>query len=154
MTDDVRPGVELGLIIGAQARHLTPEKAPEYIAGYTVCRTLRADDQHPGLYGYRMFPGFLGVGPSIVPEIGSPVALGVRQGNETVDSSSTARLRFSLGDLVSYASHIFTLEPGDLIVTGNPVRTKDSVEAGETVTAWIESIGQQTTTLVAEEVDQ
>lgn len=154
MTDDVRPGVELGLVVGEQARHLTPKEAPEYIAGYTVCRTLRAYDQHPGLYGYRMFPGFLGIGPSAVPEIELPVALGMRQDNETIDRSSTARLRFSIGDLMSYASDVFTLEPGDLVVTGDPIRITNSVNPGETVTAWIESIGQLTTTLVAKEGGQ
>ena len=154
MTDDVRPGVELGLVIGEQARHITPEEASKYTAGYTICRTLRAHDPHPGLYGYRMFPGFLGVGPTIVPEIELPVALGVRHDNKTVDRSSTARLRFPLGELVSYASHVFTLEPGDLVVTGNPVRTTDSVKPDETVTAWVESIGQQTAALVSEEDSQ
>lgn len=151
MAHDVRPGVELGLVVGEQARCLTPEEASKYIAGYTVCRTLRAHDQHPGLYGYRMFPGFLGVGPSVVPEIELPVALGIRKNNETVDRSSTSRLRFSIGDIVSYASRVFTLEPGDLVVTGDPTRSKNSVNPDETVTAWIESIGRQATTFVAEE---
>ena len=150
MADDVRPGVELGLVVGEQARHLTPEEALESIAGYTVCRTLWAHDEHPGLYGYRMFTGFLGVGPTVVPEITQPVALGARRDGETVDQSSTARLRFSLGELVSYASHVFTLDPGDLVVTGNPIRTEDAVDPGETVTTWVESVGQQTTVLTAE----
>lgn len=148
--DDVRPGVELGLVIGRHAENLSLQEAADCIIGYTVCRTLSGYDQHPGLYGYRMFAGSLGVGPTIVPEVELPVALGVRQNDETVDQSSTAHLRFSLGDLVRYASHIFTLNPGDLLVTGNPLQATDSVNPGDTVTAWIESVGQQTAALSAE----
>jgi len=151
MTDDVRPGVELGLIVGEQVRNCSPEEAREHIAGYTVCRTLTAHDEHPGLYGYRMFKGFLGVGSELVRDITLPVDLGIRRDGKTIDRASTADLRFSLGELVSYTSHIFTLDPGDLILTGNPMRVQAPVEAGETITAWIESVGRQTTTIVAEE---
>lgn len=150
MVDDVRPGVELGLVIGEQARHLSPTEALDSVAGYTVCRTLRAHDSHPGLYGYQMFDGFLGVGSTLIPKMTSPVALGIRRDDEMADQSSTARLRFSLGELVSYVSHIFTLEPGDLVVTGDPTRITEPIEAGETVIAWIESVGNQTTFVTAE----
>jgi 2-keto-4-pentenoate hydratase/2-oxohepta-3-ene-1,7-dioic acid hydratase in catechol pathway len=151
MTDDVRPGVELGLVISEQVRNCSPNKAREHIAGYTVCRTLTAHDEHPGLYGYRMFNGFVGVGSELVQEITLPVTLGVRRNGETADRASTTDLRFSLGELVSYASNVFTLDPGDLILTGNPVQIQTAVEVGEVITAWIESIGRQTTTIVTGE---
>ena len=150
MVDDVRLGVELGVIIGEQARHLPPTEALDSVAGYTVCRTLRAHDGHPGLYGYRMFEGFLGVGSTLVPKITLPVALGVRRNDELADRSSTACLRFSLGELISYVSHVFTLEPGDLVVTGDPTHITEPIEVGETLTGWIESVGHQTTVVTTE----
>jgi 2-keto-4-pentenoate hydratase/2-oxohepta-3-ene-1,7-dioic acid hydratase in catechol pathway len=150
MTTDVRPGVELGILVGKQSYRLTPNEARDAICGYTVCRTLRAHDSQPGLYGYRMFPDFLGIGRSIVPDIDPPVELGVRKSGETVDQSSSGKLRFSFEELVSYVSNVFTLEPGDFIVTGDPTRITERLEPGTTVTAWIESIGRQTTTISSE----
>ena len=150
LTDDVRPGVELGLVIGERTRNCSPDRAREHIAGYITCRTFNAHDTHPGLYGYRMFEGFLGVGEKFVPDITLPVALGVRRNKKVADRSSTADLRFSLGELVSYASHVFTLDPGDLVLTGNPTRIDSPLKPGENVTAWIESVGRQTATVVAE----
>lgn len=143
--DDVRPGVELGIVIGEKARNVNPSNANDYIAGYTVCRTLRAYDENPGLYGYKMFDGFLGVGPSVVSRTELPVALGVRTNAKPIDICSSADMRFSVPDIVSYVTDVMTLAPGDIITTGEPTHASESLTAGDTVTAWIEGIGSIST---------
>ena len=150
VVEDIRPGVELGIVVGECVRNLEPSNALEPIAGYTACRTLQSQDENPGLYGYKMFDGFLAVGPEIVSRVGFPLALGVRKDGATVDVRSTSELRFSLGEIVSYVSEVMTLYPGDIITTGNPTKIQTKLSPGDSVTAWIEDIGHITTRISEE----
>jgi 2-keto-4-pentenoate hydratase/2-oxohepta-3-ene-1,7-dioic acid hydratase in catechol pathway len=62
-------------------------------------------------------------------------------------------MRFSIADIVAYLSRHARLRPGDLIATGTPARlttppgVEQHLEVGDVVTAWIEGIGELTTTV-------
>jgi 2-keto-4-pentenoate hydratase/2-oxohepta-3-ene-1,7-dioic acid hydratase in catechol pathway len=147
---DVRPGVELGIVVDSPASALEPADASEVIGGFTVCMDLAAHDDIPGLEGYRMFDTSLPCGPSVIERDSvEPMrrALGIRHNGELVDVQSTASLRFSIGKIVSYVSSVMTLSPGDLITTGTPIRGVPALSDGDTVEAWIESIGTLETTI-------
>jgi 5-oxopent-3-ene-1,2,5-tricarboxylate decarboxylase/2-hydroxyhepta-2,4-diene-1,7-dioate isomerase len=141
---DVRPGVELGVVIDSHAHALEPDDALEAIGGYTVCMDLAVLDDEPGLEGYRMFDTSLPCGPELVesealdPEA---LALGIRVDGEPVDVRSTTSFRFPLEELVSYVSTVMTLSPGDLITTGTPIRGAPALEDSDEVEAWVESVG-------------
>jgi 2-keto-4-pentenoate hydratase/2-oxohepta-3-ene-1,7-dioic acid hydratase in catechol pathway len=152
VVEDVRPGVELGIVIGQRARSLNPSTALDLVTGYTVCRTLQAQDENPGLYGYKMFDGFLSVGPEIVSRVDFPLALGIRKDGATVDVRSTSEMRFSLGEIVSYVSEVMTLYPGDIITTGNPTEVQTKLSLGDSVTSWVEGVGRITTRISEEGV--
>jgi 2-keto-4-pentenoate hydratase/2-oxohepta-3-ene-1,7-dioic acid hydratase in catechol pathway len=142
--EDVRPGVELGIVIGERGKQLDPQETNEIISGFVACMSLRSGDDIPGLYGYKMFDGFFPCGPSVVPYSrvdADALSLGVRRNRNAEDTQSTTSLRFTIPEMVSFASHVMTLEPGDLIATGTPNRGISSLEDGDEVEAWIESIG-------------
>jgi 2-keto-4-pentenoate hydratase/2-oxohepta-3-ene-1,7-dioic acid hydratase in catechol pathway len=72
----------------------------------------------------KTFDTFAPVGPTLVTrdEIPHPHKLGIRLrlNGGTMQNSNTEQMIFSVAQLVSYVSVIFTLEPGDLIFTGTP----------------------------------
>jgi 2-keto-4-pentenoate hydratase/2-oxohepta-3-ene-1,7-dioic acid hydratase in catechol pathway len=101
-------------------------------------------------------PGFCPVGPWIVTadELDpSDLRLGCTINGEPIQDGRTADMRFSIAEIISYLSHHLVLRPGDIIATGTPVRLASPpgpdrhLEPGDTVTAWIEGIGELTTTI-------
>lgn len=113
---------ELGVVIGAEVRHATPEQAAAAIAGYTVVNDVTARDfqerSAQWLQG-KMFESSTPVGPWLVTDA-EPGAISCTIDGETVQSSHTSELVFGPAELVAYISSIITLAPGDLIATGTP----------------------------------
>ena len=68
--------------------------------------------------------GFCPLGPVVVTadEIDDPQALALRTtvNDETMQDSSTAEMLFGVAELIEFCSRSFTLEPGDLLLTGTP----------------------------------
>jgi 2-keto-4-pentenoate hydratase/2-oxohepta-3-ene-1,7-dioic acid hydratase in catechol pathway len=156
---------ELAVVIGRTADHVTPEQAKDYIAGYTLQndvsdRGARADGRHGSdwLIG-KSHPTFAPVGPFIVPKefVADPQKLGIKftlNGNVMQDSN-TDRMTHNVYEMVSYASHILTLEPGDIISTGSPAgvgtarATPIYMKDGDVSVCTIERIGTLTNPVVA-----
>jgi len=65
--------------------------------------------------------------------------------------ANTAQMIYPVADIVSFISHIMTLEPGDVIATGTPsgvaMATGNFLEAGDKIEASIEKLGTLTNTL-------
>ena len=120
---------EMACIIGRRGRHISKAHALEYVAGYTAFNDVSARDyqiRKPGgqwLSG-KTFDTFAPLGPALVTkdEIPDPHKLDIRclVNGEVLQSSNTKHLIFSVEDTIAYCSHIFTLEPGDVIATGTP----------------------------------
>jgi 2-keto-4-pentenoate hydratase/2-oxohepta-3-ene-1,7-dioic acid hydratase in catechol pathway len=101
-------------------------------------------------------PGFCPVGPLIVTadELDpADLRLGCTINGEAIQDGRTADMRFSIDEIVAYLCRHVRLEPGDLIATGTPARLttppgpERHLEVGDVVTAWIEGIGELTTTV-------
>jgi 2-keto-4-pentenoate hydratase/2-oxohepta-3-ene-1,7-dioic acid hydratase in catechol pathway len=98
--------------------------------------------------------GFCPVGPWIVTvdelDPGN-LRLGCTINGTPIQDGSTADMRFSIAEIVSYLSCHTVLRPGDLIATGTPARLGGPLgpdrhlEPGDVVTVWIEGIGELTT---------
>lgn len=155
---------ELAVVIGRTADHVTPEQARDYIAGYTLQNDVsdrggRTDGRHGSdwLIG-KSHPTFAPLGPFLVPKEFVPdpqkLAIMFTLSGKVMQDSSTSRMTHDVAELVSYASHILTLEPGDIISTGspagvgyardNPVFMKD----GDVSVCTIERIGTLTNPVV------
>jgi 2-keto-4-pentenoate hydratase/2-oxohepta-3-ene-1,7-dioic acid hydratase in catechol pathway len=118
---------ELAVVIGAEGRRVSEADALELVAGYTVANDVTArdlqksDGQWLRAKGFDTFCPLL---PVVVPvsELGDGSGLRIvqRLNGEKLQDSSTSELIFGVPRLVAHASSVFTLLPGDLILTGTP----------------------------------
>ena len=135
---------ELAVVIGAPARQVSRDHAMGCIFGYTCGNDVTARDlQNSDGQWTRAkgFDTFCPLGPWIETSL-NPADVGVRclvNGQER-QAGRTSQLVFDVPYLVSYISHIMTLMPGDVIMTGTPAGVGPLV-AGDVVEVEIESIG-------------
>ena len=127
ITDEVDWEVELAVIIGRRARQVSPERALEYVFGYTIANDVSARDVQfsDGQWvRAKSFDSFCPLGPIVVTagEFGDPQnrRLSARVNGETMQDSTTAEMVFTVAELISSISAWVTLEPGDVILTGTP----------------------------------
>jgi 2-keto-4-pentenoate hydratase/2-oxohepta-3-ene-1,7-dioic acid hydratase in catechol pathway len=133
LPDDEYPGVnhecELGIVIGKTAKCVSPEQAPDYIFGYTCYNDVtRGDFYKPGAFGAspyfvygKTYDGFAPMGPCVVTELDpSNLHLECRVNGEVRQSHSTSDGLWTPAKLVSWLSHMGTLNPGDVISMGSP----------------------------------
>ncbi|MBI2509478.1 MAG: fumarylacetoacetate hydrolase family protein [Betaproteobacteria bacterium] len=128
VTKEVDYEVEMGVVIGKQARDVPEKDALDYVLGYTVVNDVSARDlQFAGAKQWdrgKSLDTFCPWGPYIVTrdEIPDPHVLQVRtilNGRE-MQNSNTRNLIFNVNKIIAYASQGTTLLPGDLIPTGTP----------------------------------
>lgn len=153
--DQIDAECELTAVIGATASRIPVEKADDVIFGYTIendvsDRRGRQDDRHGSDWLVaKGFDTFAPIGPFIVPKefVPDPQKLAVTlKHNETLmTNSSTAKMTHTVKELVSFASHVVTLQPGDLLDTGSPAGVGASkqlfLKPGDVSTCTIESVG-------------
>jgi 2-keto-4-pentenoate hydratase/2-oxohepta-3-ene-1,7-dioic acid hydratase in catechol pathway len=139
---------ELAVVIGARgARRVSRAEAPASILGYTCANDVTARDQQRADTQFTRGKGhdsFCPLGPWIETEL-DPGDLALRC---TVDGvlrqdSRTSAMIFDVATLVSYVSHVMTLLPGDVILTGTPSGV-GRLEAGSSVSVTVEGVGALT----------
>jgi 2-keto-4-pentenoate hydratase/2-oxohepta-3-ene-1,7-dioic acid hydratase in catechol pathway len=157
LTPNVDAEVELGVVIGTEALAVAPENAMEHVFGYTCINDVSSRD--PWLDGDqwllgKSMAGFCPVGPWVVtrdeiePE---DLRLGCTINGIPIQAGTTAQMRFSIAEVISYLSRHVALRPGDLIATGTPSRLpgplgpERHLGPGDEVAVWIERIGELTT---------
>ena len=118
---------ELTVVIGKKCRHVSKKDAHKVIAGYTIANDLSVRDWQlrvPTFTIGKSFDTHCPFGPSIVTpdEISDPHNLDLKTlvNGEERQSSNTKYLMFNCFDLIEHLTTAFTLEPGDLILTGTP----------------------------------
>lgn len=141
---------ELAVVVGKQAYQVTEADAGAYIAGYSVINDYTMRD-----YQYRTlqwdqgktFDKTSGFGPFLVTDYTLGTKIETRLEGEVMQSATTDDLVFTPAKLVDYISHIVTLQPGDVIITGTtggvgharkPARY---IRDGQTVEVSIEGLG-------------
>jgi 2-keto-4-pentenoate hydratase/2-oxohepta-3-ene-1,7-dioic acid hydratase in catechol pathway len=152
--------VELQVIIGKTARDVTEAGALNYVFGYATgndfsARDLQFRDGKASQFMIGKTPdGFMPVGPWLVGAelVGDPQKLAIecRVNGEQRQSSNTSDMIFSCAQIISYASQIFTLQPGDLIstgtpegvVVGKPEAAQVWLKAGDKVACSLEKLGE------------
>lgn len=160
--------IELAIVIGRTIKCVSPERAAASIAGYTIANDIsarsttfkqgRKDRPRDAYFDWLMgkwSDGFMPLGPWLVTadEIGDPqnLEMELKVNDQTRQKSSTSQMIFSVGQIVSFISHLMTLEPGDVIITGTPhgvaVADGNFLKPGDTMECTIEKIGTLTNTL-------
>jgi 2-keto-4-pentenoate hydratase/2-oxohepta-3-ene-1,7-dioic acid hydratase in catechol pathway len=118
---------ELAVIIGKEGRNISEADAFDHVAGYSCYNdgSIREWQFHAKqIASGKNFESTGGFGPWMVTadeiQPNQQLKLVTRLNGEVVQSSDTGQLIFSIAKLISYASTIFTLVPGDVIATGTP----------------------------------
>jgi 2-keto-4-pentenoate hydratase/2-oxohepta-3-ene-1,7-dioic acid hydratase in catechol pathway len=118
---------ELAVVIGTRARRVAPAVALDHVLGYTCLNDVSARDIQFGDGQWvrgKSLDTFCPMGPVLVTadEIGDPqdLAISCTVGDERVQDARTSAMYFGIAEIISYCSHSFTLEPGDVIATGTP----------------------------------
>jgi len=158
VTEEIDYEAELAAVVGSPARHVSPDRALDHVAGYTILNDTSARDLQLGLSVGEdtLFDWFSGktmqattpVGPYVVvDEIDDPQDLDVasRVNGELMQDSNTGLMVRSVAELVAFVSSRVRLEPGDIVATGTPegVGTFQDVRLhhGDEVEIEIEGIG-------------
>lgn len=161
--------VELAVVIGRNAKCIESDAVFDYVAGFTIAndisarsvtfkkgRTPRPWDEFYDWLGGKWSDGFLPLGPYLVTtdEVQQDVQnldIELTVNSKTRQKANTSQMIFPVADIVSFISHIITLEPGDIIATGTPagvaMATGDFLKPGDKILCTIEKLGTLTNTL-------
>jgi 2-keto-4-pentenoate hydratase/2-oxohepta-3-ene-1,7-dioic acid hydratase in catechol pathway len=160
--------LELGVVIGKFAKNIAPQGALDYVAGYTIVndvsarsvtfvknRTKRPWDEFYDWLNGKWADGFCPMGPYLLTadEIDDIQNLDMKLtvNGQIRQNANTSQMIYSVADIVSFLSHIMTLEAGDIIATGTPsgvaMATGNFLKAGDRIDASIEKLGTLTNTL-------
>jgi 2-keto-4-pentenoate hydratase/2-oxohepta-3-ene-1,7-dioic acid hydratase in catechol pathway len=168
VSDTIDWEIELGIVIGATGFAISPERALDHVAGYTIVNDVSArtmawgleerDETHrnTGFFDWlngKWPNGFAPIGPWITSadEVGDPQNLefSLTLNGEVMQTGSTSEMIFTCRDLIVFASRFMTLEPGDIIATGTGAGCGVSIGRflvpGDVMEARIEGLGTLTT---------
>jgi 2-keto-4-pentenoate hydratase/2-oxohepta-3-ene-1,7-dioic acid hydratase in catechol pathway len=139
-------GTELTVVIGKQGKCIPEDQAEDHIWGYTILNdvTLRGQKDRPDRPARKEFDTSAPVGPWIVPkdQIADPhnLRLSFRINGKQVQDDSTNRLLWRIPAIVAEVSKWLTLNPGDIIATGD-VGATQPLKPGDIMEADVEDIG-------------
>jgi 2-keto-4-pentenoate hydratase/2-oxohepta-3-ene-1,7-dioic acid hydratase in catechol pathway len=159
---------EFSVVVGKPARNVPVASAADHVFGYSI----QIDVSDRGGRGDRKMGGgpdwlvqknhdtFGPIGPFIVPKEFVRDPMNVRHyfmlNGDIKQDSNTGRMEYNLWEMLSYASNILSLKPGDMIALGSPAGTNieraspDWIKAGDIGTCVIEGIGEQKHRFVAQ----
>jgi 2-keto-4-pentenoate hydratase/2-oxohepta-3-ene-1,7-dioic acid hydratase in catechol pathway len=154
--------VELGIVIGTRARHVTRKAALDHVAGYVVVNDVSEREwqmEHgPTWDKGKGFDTFGPVGPWLVTrdEVPNPqrLSMWLDVNGEPRQRGSTKTMVFDCASLIAYVSRLMTLNPGDIITTGTPpgvgagMKPPQFLKPGDVVSLGIEGLGEQRSPVV------
>ena len=158
ISKDVDFECELCAVIGKKARHVSEEKALDYVFGYTICWDLSQRDpwgrgRHNTRNIRKGFDTFTALGPWIVTrdEIEEPqnLSIDVEQNGKPAMTAHTSDMICGIREHIRFLSSCLTLRPGDLITTGTPAGVKKLAD-GDRLKGTIEKIGSMELKVAAE----
>jgi 2-keto-4-pentenoate hydratase/2-oxohepta-3-ene-1,7-dioic acid hydratase in catechol pathway len=143
-TEDVHYEAELVVVIGKEAKNVTPQEADTCVFGVTCGNDVSARDWQQNdkqWWRAKASDTFGPLGPSIVRGLDyGNLLLESRLNGETKQRSRTSELIFSVPEVVSFISRHITLLPGDVIFTGTPGKTS-AMKSGDVVEIELEGVG-------------
>ncbi len=160
--------IELAVIIGKKAKCVKADDALDVVAGYTIVNDVSArsvtfkkgraerpwDEFYDWLNG-KWADGFLPMGPYLLTadeiEDVQNLNLTLTVNGRVRQKANTSQMIYPVADIVSFVSHLMTLEPGDVIATGTPagvaLATGEFLQASDRIECTIDRLGTLTNTL-------
>ena len=150
--------VELGVIIGKEAKYISESESQSHIAGYCVINDLSEREfqiEHSGQWVKgKSCDTFGPIGPYLVTtdEIPDPqnLKMWLEVNGKIMQDGSTNTMVYGVNFLISYLSQFMSLQPGDIISTGTPpgvgmgMNPQVFLKAGDVMKLGIEGLGEQT----------
>lgn len=155
---------EIALVIGRSGRRIAHTDALNHVAGVTLCNegTIRDWIRH-GKFNVtqgKNWDATGSIGPWMVTsdevDLAKPLHITVKINGMVTQDDTTASMIKSFADLIAYVSTFMTLKPGDIIVTGTPIKLTPRVDppvwlkVGDTIEITVPQIGTLRNTVVAE----
>jgi 2-keto-4-pentenoate hydratase/2-oxohepta-3-ene-1,7-dioic acid hydratase in catechol pathway len=154
--------VELAVVMGKTTKNVSASDALNNVFGYATANDLSARDlqtRTPQWLLGKTMDRFMPIGPYLVTadEVPDPQKLPIRTwlNGELRQNSNTDDMIFPVAEIVSYISRHFTLEPGDVIITGTPegvilgMAEKRWMVPGDVVEVEVEGLGKLRNRMVA-----
>ena len=167
-SEEIDYEIELAVVIGKRAKSVSVEGSLDFVAGCTICNDVSArsvtfkkgraerpwDEFYDWLNG-KWADGFLPMGPALVLkdeiEDVQNLEMELKVNGDVRQKASTSRMIYPVADIVSFLSHIMTLEAGDVIAAGTPagvaMTTGKFLQPGDRIECTIEKLGTLTNTL-------
>ncbi len=157
--------VELGVVIGKAAKHVSAANALDYVAGYCVCNDVSERDYQFKLSGQwvkgKSCDTFGPTGPWLVTRDDVPdpqnLDMWLDVNGTRMQTGNTRTMIFTVAQIIEHLSSLMTLHPGDVISTGTPPgvglgQKPDPIylRKGDVMEVWIEGLGQQRQTVTEE----
>lgn len=155
--------IELAAVIGRKARAVKAADAMAHIAGYTVSIDFSARDHNRAPETFYKLDWVAGkahdtccpMGPRFVPASAIPdpqnIGLKLSVNGSVMQDGRTSDMIFSIAEQIEILSHIMTLDPGDVVLTGTPAGVgapkQSFLSIGDCVDAEIEGIGKLSVTV-------
>jgi len=145
---------EIALVIGRGGRRIAQGEALEHVAGVTLCNdgTIRDWLRH-GKFNVtqgKNWDSTGSIGPWITTadevDLSKPLHITVKVNGDVTQDDTTASMIKSFAELIAYASTFMTLKPGDVLVTGTPIKLKRNeapvwLKSGDVVEIAVPQIG-------------
>ena len=133
--------VELAVVIGATAKNVSPDRALDFVFGYTIGQDISDRDLQKSEKQFgrcKSFDTYTPIGPFVHSDTdSSDLEITLRQNAEVKQRARTSQMIYSVAEIVSFASQRLTLFPGDLILTGTPAGV-GSLHRGDEIEARID----------------
>ena len=155
--------VELGVIIGKEARYISEQDSQDYVAGYCVVNDLSEREfqlEHLGQWVKgKSCDTFGPIGPYLVTkdEVPDPQSLELflDVNGQCMQKGSTSKMIYGVNFLISYLSQFMSLQSGDIISTGTPPgvgmgqKPPIYLKPGDKMRLGIQGLGEQNQTVIS-----
>ena len=153
--------VELGVIIGTQAKYVSQKDALDYVAGYCIVNDVSERHFQKHLTGQwtkgKSCDTFGPTGPWLVTrdEVGDPqnLAMSLDLNGQRMQTGNTSTMIFTVAEIIEHLSSMMTLYPGDVITTGTPpgvgmgMTPNKFLKVGDVMELEIDGLGKQRQTV-------
>ena len=155
--------VELGIIIGKEAKHIEQNKSQDHILGYCLVNDVSEREWQIEKMGQwvkgKSHDTYGPIGPYLVTkdEIKdvNNLSMSLDLNGKRMQTGNTSTMIFNVNVIVSYVSKFMTLQPGDIITTGTPpgvgmgMKPQQFLKSGDEMKLAIDNLGEQNSKVVS-----
>ncbi len=155
--------VELGIIIGKEAKHISEDQAQDHILGYCLVNDVSEREWQIEKMGQwvkgKSHDTYGPIGPYLVTkdeiEDVNNLKMSLDVNGKRMQTGNTSTMIFNVNEIVSYLSKYMSLQAGDIITTGTPpgvgmgMKPQQFLKAGDKMKLSIENLGEQNSKVVA-----